>query len=83
MNESTKLTKLSESRERMAELEVMMQIDRITKDEASKLLGVSPGTILNYTKRGLLKAYKIGTTKQSKVWYKRSDVIALAGYSAA
>jgi hypothetical protein len=82
MNEPAKLNKLNESSLKAIEQEAMMKIDRINKDDASKLLGVSPQTILNYTKKGLLKAYKMGTTKQSKVWYKRADVIALMGYTA-
>ncbi len=42
----------------------------ITRNEASELLGVSLVTIHNWTKEGVINAYKIGT----RVRFKRSEI---------
>jgi excisionase family DNA binding protein len=44
--------------------------DLLTRKEASKLLGVSLPTLLDWTKTGKIKGYRIA----SRVRYKRSDL---------
>ena len=45
--------------------------DLITRDEVSKLLGLSLPTIISYGKLGILKSYKLG----KKVRYKKTEVL--------
>lgn len=44
----------------------------LTREEVSKLIKLSPPTLNEYTKRGLIKAYKIG----KRVLYKKSEIDA-------
>ena len=43
----------------------------ITRQEAAEFLGVSLNTLNDWTKRGILQAYRVGT----RIRYKKSDVI--------
>ena len=42
----------------------------LTRNEVSKLLSVDLSTVHNYTKKGLLQSYQIG----SRVYYKRNEI---------
>jgi excisionase family DNA binding protein len=42
----------------------------LTRQEVSKKLNITLPTLHNYTKRGLIKSYKIG----SRILYKESDI---------
>lgn len=46
-------------------------LELLTKSEVAKLLGVTPVTIRNYTKSGILKGYKMGN---HRVYYKKNEV---------
>ncbi len=48
--------------------------DKISKESAAKLFGVSVQTIINWRKRGLIKRYKIGHS----VYYKKSELLQAA-----
>lgn len=43
----------------------------LTREEAAQLLGITLPTLRDYTKRGLVAGYRIGT----RVRYKRSEVL--------
>lgn len=43
----------------------------LTREEAAQLLGITLPTLREYTKRGLVTGYRIGT----RVRYKRSEVV--------
>ncbi|HXB40548.1 MAG TPA: helix-turn-helix domain-containing protein [Bacteroidia bacterium] len=66
---------------RANEVHQMLAEARITKQEAATMLGVSIGTISNYVKSGLLKAIKLGKTKQAKVFFKREDILGLLDFT--
>ena len=44
----------------------------LTRDQAAQLLGITLPTLREYTHRGLVNGYRIGT----RVRYKRSEVVA-------
>lgn len=49
-------------------------LDKVmTREQVSKLLGVSFTTLFNWNNEGILKNYKVGR----RVYYKREDVINL------
>lgn len=43
----------------------------LTREEAAQLLGITLPTLRDYTRRGLVEGYRIGT----RVRYKRSEVL--------
>lgn len=62
------------------EIALMVQSERINKTDAATMLSVSLGTISNYVKKGLLIPIKLGTTKQSPVYFKRDEVLKLMDF---
>lgn len=58
----------------------MLKNERISKGDAALILSVTIGTITNYVKRGLLSQIKLGSSKQSKVYFKRDEVLKLMDF---
>lgn len=51
-------------------LEPKSPTEYLTRNDVSQMLSVDLSTVHNYTKRGLLQPYSIG----SRVYYKRSEI---------
>jgi len=62
------------------ELQIAIKQERITKAEAATILGVSIGTIQNHVKNGRLHPIKTGNSKQSKVYFKRDEVLSIVEF---
>ena len=61
------------------EIEQMIKLERVTKEQAATYLGVSTTSVQNYVKQGKLNPIKLGDKKQSKVFFKLDEILAMLG----
>ena len=74
MNTNSNIQKKGTSNQK----QIFIDLGLLSKKEVAKMYGVETCTIDRWVKKGFLSTKKIGSSKQSKVYFYKAEVLKLA-----